>query len=137
MDVFLYRQRLVGGVGSDQVGRKDAMQLCEFRVDGLAEFGDLLLIAHIDGDGDSATAAPVSVAVPPGVIVQVVRRSLVSATYIDEIAQVYGSACRGGGHNAVADSLGVFELPGRSEGDLALTGFEHAAWRDDVVGLNQ
>src|ERR1700730_1980087 len=113
MDVFLYLQGLVGGVHGDEIWREDAMELCEFRVDGLAEFGDLLLIAHIDGDRNGSTAAPMSVGVLPCVVVQVIRRALVSAAYIDEVAQVDGSSycrCR---YNAVTDCLGALELPGR------------------------
>src|SRR6266404_1482048 len=137
VDVFLYLQRLVGGVYGDEISREDAMQLCQFRVHGLAELGDLLLIAHINGDGNGSTAAPLSVGVPPCVVVQVIRRALVSATYINEVAQVDGSASRRCRHNTVADCLGAFELPGRSQRDLALSRLEDSAGRDDIVGLNQ
>src|ERR1700688_4534868 len=103
------------------------MELCEFRFDGLAEFGDLFLIAHIDGDRHSSTAAPVPIGVPPGVVIQVVRGTLVSAANIDKVAQVHRSACRGCSHYAVADGLGIFELSRRSEDNFALTRLEHAA----------
>jgi hypothetical protein len=85
------------------------MELCHFRVDRLAEFGDLFLIAHIDGDRNGSTAAPVTVGVPPRVVVQIIRRALVSTAYIDEVAQVDGSASRRRGHN---DSSSQYHRPG-------------------------
>jgi hypothetical protein len=42
VDVFFYLQGLVGGVDRDEISREDAMELCQLRVHGLAEFGDLL-----------------------------------------------------------------------------------------------
>ena len=37
------------------------MELRQFSVDGLAEFRDLLLIAHINGNGNRSTAPPISI----------------------------------------------------------------------------
>ena len=87
------------------------MELCQFRVDRLAEFGDLILIAHVDGDGNGSATAPVTVSVLPRVVVQIIRRAMVSAAYIDEIAQLNRSAGRRRGHNDIADRFGILELP--------------------------
>src|SRR6267142_2033397 len=112
------------------------MELCQFGVDGLAEFRDLLLIAHINRNGHRPTAPPVSVGVLPCVVVQVICWALVSAAYINEVAQVDGSACRRGRDSAIPNGLGALELPGGSQGDLALPGLEHSAWCDDIASLN-
>src|SRR5258708_769898 len=99
MNVFLYLQGLVGGVDGDEIGREDAMKLCQFRVDRLAEFGDLLLIAHVDGDRNGSATAPVTLSVLPCVVVQVICRAVVGAAYIDKIAQIDGRASCRRGHN--------------------------------------
>src|SRR6267154_5836958 len=96
------------------------MKLREFRVDGLAEFRDLLLIAHINGNRNRSTAPPMSIGSLPGVVVQVICRALVSAAYIDKVAQVDVSACRRGRHSAIPNVLGALDSPGRSQADLAL-----------------
>src|SRR6267154_1458874 len=113
------------------------MKLREFRVDGLAEFRDLLLIAHINGNRNRSTAPPMSIGSLPRVVVQVICRALVSAAYIDKVAEVDGSACRRGRHSAIPNSLGALELSRGSQGDLALPSLEHSAWCDDVASLNQ
>src|SRR5882672_813176 len=86
------------------------MELCQFGVDGLAEFRDLLLIAHINRNGHRPTAPPVSADVLPGVVVQVICWALVSAAYINEVAEVDGSACRGR-DSAIPMALGLSNCP--------------------------
>src|SRR3982074_1455769 len=113
------------------------MELRQFSVDGLAEFRDLLLIAHINGNGNRSTAPPISIGSLPGVVVQVICRALVSAAYIDKVAEVDGRDCRRGRRSAIPNGLGALELPGRSQSDLALPSLEHSAWCDDVASLNQ
>ena len=51
MNILFYLQRLIGSVGGDEIGRQVAMELRHFRIDRRAEFGDLVLIMHINGDG--------------------------------------------------------------------------------------
>jgi len=80
--IFLYLQGLVGSVDGDEIGREDAMKLCQIRIDRLAELGDLVLVAHVDCNRNGATTAPVSIGILPCVVVQVIRRALVSAAYI-------------------------------------------------------
>ncbi len=135
--VLLDLQGLVGSVDGDEIGREDAVELRQLCVDRLTEGGDLLLIAHVDGDRDGSTAAPAPPAVLPGVVVQVARGALVSTADVDEVAEVDGSAGGRRGHHDVPDHLGVLELPGGRQGDLPVSGLEHPARRDDVARLDQ
>ena len=86
------------------------MELCQFGVDGLAEFSDLLLIAHINGNGNRSTTPPMSIGSLPSVVVQVICWALVSAAYINEVAEVDGSACRGR-DSAIPMALGLSNCP--------------------------
>jgi hypothetical protein len=97
-------------VDGDEIGRKDVMKLCQLRVDRLAKLGDLLLIAHLDGDRNGSTTASVTVSVLPPVVVQVIRRASVSAAYIDQIAEVDRSAGGGRGHNDIGNRVGIFRI---------------------------
>jgi hypothetical protein len=62
------------------------MKLRQLRVDRLSEFSDLVLIAHIDRNRNRPATAPVSFPILPCVVVQVIRRALISAAYVDQVA---------------------------------------------------
>src|SRR5580704_6976333 len=113
------------------------MELCQFPVDRLAEPGDLVLIAHVDGDRNCSAASPMTFGILPRVVVQIVGRAPVAAAYIDQVAQVDRSACPRRRYNDVTDRIGTLELPRRIQGDLPLSRLKNPARRDNIAGLNQ
>src|SRR6266481_9915748 len=95
MNVLLNLQRLIGGVRDDEIRRKNLFELCKFLIDRLTEVCDLLLIAHVDRQGDRTAALPLSSGVLPRVIVQIGGRSLIAGKNLDQIPQINGSSSRG------------------------------------------
>src|ERR1700688_3138325 len=133
MDVFFDLQRLVGGMGDDQVSRKNLVELSEFLVDRLTEGRDLPLVSHIDSQRYRATPLPSPLRVFPRVVVQVLRGALVAATDFDEVTKIDRCASRRRGHSNIAYRINVFELTGRVENYLLLSGLERTARSNDVA----
>src|SRR5579864_287295 len=134
MNVLLHLQGLIGSVRDDEIRRKNLFELRKFLIDRLAEVCDLLLIAHIDRQGDCTAALPLSSGVQPRVIVQIGGRSLIAGKNLDQIAQINGSSSRGLSDSDSPDCVSAFELAGRIDDDLSLVGFESASRRNDVAG---
>src|SRR5229473_7023188 len=133
MNVFLDLQGLVGGMRDDEIRRKNLFKLCKFLIDRLTEVCDLLLIAHIDRQGDCTAALPLSSWVLPSVIVQIGGRSLVAGKNLDQIPQINGSSSRSLSDSDFPNGVSAFELAGRIDDDLSLVGLECASRRNDVA----
>src|SRR5437667_11015502 len=84
MNVLLNLQWLIGGVRDDEIRRKNLFELCKFLIDRLTEVCDLLLIAHIDRQGDCTASLSLSSGILPRVIVQISKRSLIAGGNLDE-----------------------------------------------------
>src|SRR4029077_1690753 len=98
-----------------------------FLIDRLAEVCDLLLIAHIDRQGDCTAALPLSSGVQPRVIVQICCGRLIAGKNLDQIPQINGSSSRGLSDSDLPNCVSTFKLAGRIDDDLSLAGFECAS----------
>src|SRR5713226_2566820 len=134
MNVFLNLQRLIGGVRDDEVRRKNLFELCKFLIDRLTEVRDLLLIAHVDRQGDCTAALPLSSGVLPRVIVQICGGSLIAGENLDQIPQINGSSSRGLSDSDLPNCVSALELARGIDDDLLLAGLECASRRNDVAG---
>src|SRR5438128_12151458 len=121
-------------MGDDEIRRKNLFKLCEFLIDRLTEVCDLLLIAHIDRQGDCTAALPLSSGVQPRVIVQICCGSLIAGKNLDQIPQINGSSSRGLSDSDFPNGVSAFELAGRIDDDLSLARLECASRRNDVAG---
>src|SRR5438128_8145861 len=99
-------------MGDDEIRRKNLFKLCEFLIDRLTEVCDLLLVAHIDRQGDCTAALPLSSSVLPRVVVQIAGRALVSGENLDEIPEIYGSSGRSLSDSNFPNRVSAFELAG-------------------------
>src|ERR1700730_19188271 len=111
-------------MGDDEIRRKNLFELGKFLIDRLTEVCDLLLIAHIDRQGDCTAALPLSSGVLPRVIVQIGGRSLIAGKDLDQIPQINGSSSRGLSDSNFPNGASAFELAGRIDDDLSLLGLE-------------
>src|SRR6266436_302761 len=133
MNVFLDLQRLIRGMGDDEIRRKNLFKLCKFLIDRLTEVCDLLLIAHVDRQGDCTTALPLSRGVLPRVIVQIGGGSLIAGKNLDQIPQINGSSSRGLSDSNFSNCVSTFELARGIDNDLSLARLECASWRNNVA----
>src|SRR2546427_2191945 len=120
MNVLLNLQWLIGGVRDDEIRRKNLFELCKFLIDRLTEVCDLLLIAHIDRQGDCTATLPLSSGVLPRVIVQIGGGSLIAGENLDQIPQINGSSSRGLSDSNFTNCVYALELAGRILKDLLL-----------------
>src|SRR5438105_8221648 len=120
MNVFLNLQGLIRGVRDDEVRGKNLFKVCKFLIDRLTEVCDLLLIAHIDRQGDCTAALPLSSGVQPRVIVQIGGRSLIAGKNLDQIPQINGSSSRGLSDSNFPNCVSAFELAGRIDKALSM-----------------
>src|SRR5438445_4175662 len=134
MNVLLNLQWLIGGVRDNEICWKNLVELCKFLIDGQTEVCDLLLIAHIDRQGDCTAALPLSSRVLPRVIVQIGGGSLIAGKNLDQIPQINGSSSRGLSDSDFPNGVSAFELAGRIDDDLSLARLECASRRNDVAG---
>src|SRR6266852_1100469 len=134
MDVLLDLQGLIRGMGDDEIRRKNLFELCKFLIDRLTEVCDLLLIAHIDRQGDCTAALPLPSGVLPRVIVQISGRSLIAGKNLDQIPQINGSSSRGLSDSDLPNCVSALELARGIDDDLLLAGLECASRRNDVAG---
>src|SRR5437660_628047 len=118
----------------DEIWRKNLFKLCKFLVDRLTEVRDLLLIAHVDRQGDCAAALPLSSGVLPRVIVQICCGRLIAGKNLDQVPQINGSSSRGLSDSDFPNGVSALELAGRIDDDLSLVCFECASRRNDVAG---
>src|SRR6266446_7168332 len=133
MNVLLNLQWLIGGMRDDKVRGKNLFELCKFLIDRLTEVCDLLLIAHIDRQGDCTAALPLSSGVLPRVIVQIRGGSLIAGKNLDQIPQINGSSSRGLSDRNLPNCISAFELAGRIDNDLSLARLECASRRNNVA----
>src|SRR6266576_4829202 len=133
MNVLLDLQGLIGCMRDDEIRRKNLFKLCEFLIDRLTEVCDLLLIAHIDRQGDCTAALPLSSRVLPRVIVQIGGGSLIAGKNLDQIAEINGSSSRRLSDSNFPNCVSAFELTGGIDNDLSLARLECAARRNNVA----
>src|SRR5438552_6264683 len=133
MNVLLNLQGLIGGVRDDEIGGKNLFELCKFLIDRQTEVCDLLLIAHIDRQGDCTAALPLSSGVQPRVIVQIGGRSLIAGKNLDQIPQINGRSGRGLSDSDFPNGVSAFELAGGIDYDLSLARLECASRRNNVA----
>src|ERR1700722_3212732 len=133
MNVLLDLQWLIGGVRDDEVRRKNLFELCKFLIDRPTEVRDLLLVAHVDRQGDCTAALPLSSGILPRVIVQICGGSLIAGKNLDQIPQINGSSSRGLSDSNFANCVSAFELAGGIDNDLSLARLECASRRNNVA----
>src|SRR5882724_4708864 len=133
MNVLLNLQGLIRGMGDDEIRRKNLFKLCKFLIDRLTEVRDLLLIAHIDRQGDCTAALPLSSGVLPRVIVQIGCRSLITGKNLDQIPQINGSSSRGLSDGNFPNCVSAFELAGGIDNNLSLARLECASRCSNVA----
>src|SRR5258705_12527443 len=133
MNVFLNLQGLIRSVRDDEIRRKNLFKLCKFLIDRLAEVCDLLLIAHIDRQGDCTAALPLSSGILPRVIVQIGGGGLIAGKNLDQIPQIDGSSSRGLSDSNFPNCFSAFELAGRIDNDLSLARLEFTSRRNNVA----
>src|SRR5258708_34093893 len=127
MNVFLHLQGLIGGMRDDQIRGKNLFKLRKFLVDRLTEARDLLLIAHVDCQGDCAAALPLSSLILPRVIVQIRGGALGAGENLDQVPEVNRSSGRSLSDSNIPNCLSAFELPGGINNDLSLARLEFAS----------
>src|SRR5258708_7186142 len=120
-------------MGDDEIRRENLFKLCKFLIDRLTEVRDLLLIAHIDRQGDCTAALPLSSGILPRVIVQIGGRSLIAGKTLDQISQINGSSCRGLRDSNFPNCVSAFELAGGIDKYLPLARLECASRRNNVA----
>src|SRR3954470_19953859 len=118
MNVLLNLQGLIGGVRDNEVRRKNLFELRKFLIDRLTKARDLLLIAHVDCQGNGTATLPLSSGVLPRVIVQIGGGSLIARKNLDQIPQIDGSSSRGLSDSDFPNGVSAFELAGRIDDDL-------------------
>src|ERR1700737_2980211 len=133
MNVLLDLQGLIRSVRDDEIRGENLFKLCKFLVDRLTEACNLLLIAHIDCQGDCTAALPLSSGVLPRVIVQIGGGSLVAGKNLDQIPQINGSSSRGPSDSNFPNCVSAFELAGGIDNDLSLARLECASRRNNVA----
>ncbi len=124
MNVFLNLQGLIRRMGDDEIRRKNLFKLGKFLIDRLTEVCDLLLIAHVDRQGDCTAALPLSSGVLPRVIVQICGGSLIAGKNLDQIPQTNGRSSQGLSDNNFPNCVSAFELAGGIDNDLSLARLE-------------
>src|SRR5260370_39279348 len=110
MNVFLPLQRLIGGMRDNEIGWKNLLELCKFLIDGLTKLCNLLLIAHIDCQGDRTATLPLSSWVLPRVVVQIHGRTLVAGENLDQVPQINRSSGRSLRDSNLPNCVSAFEL---------------------------
>src|SRR6266478_1102120 len=133
MDVLLDLQGLIRGVRDDEICRKNLLKLCKFLIDGLTEVRDLLLIAHVDRQGDCTATLPLSGGILPRVIVQICGGALVAGENLDQVPEINRSTGRSHSHRNIPNCLSAFELARGIDNDLSLVCLECASRRNDVA----
>src|SRR6266852_8768911 len=134
MNVLLDLQGLIRSVRDDEIGRKNLFKLCKLLIDRLTKLCDLLLIAHVDCQGNRTATLPFSSGILPRVVVQICGGSLIAGKNLDQVSQINGSSSRGLSDSDFPNGVSAFELAGRIDDDLSLVGLECASRRNDVAG---
>src|SRR6266850_4524765 len=127
MNVLLDLQGLIRGVRDDEICRKNLLKLCKFLIDRLTELRDLLLIAHVDCQGDCTATLPLSSWVLPRVIVQVSGGTLVAGKNLDQVPEINRGSGRSLTHSNIPNCVSAFELTGGIDNDLSLARLEFSS----------
>src|SRR5260370_21105221 len=133
MNVLLNLQWLIRGMGDDEIRRKNLFKLCKFLIDRLTEARDLLLIAHVDCQGNRTATLPLPSWVLPRVVVQICGGSLIAGKNLDEIPQINGSSSRGLSDSDFPNGVSAFKLAGRIYKYLFLGGPEFPSRRNNCA----
>src|SRR5882724_3136019 len=134
MDVLLNLQWLIGRVRDDEICWKNLLKLCKLLIDRLTKLCDLLLIAHVDCQGDCAAALPLSSRVLPRVIVQIPGGTLVAGENLDQVPEINRSSGRSLTYSNIPNCVSAFKLTGGIDSDLSLAGLEFASRSNNVAG---
>jgi hypothetical protein len=134
MNVLLDLQGLIRGVRDDEICRKNLLKLCKFLIDRLTELCDLLLIAHVDCQGDCTATLPLSSGVLPRVIVQIRGRALVAGKDLDQVPEIDRSSGRSLSDSNIPYCVSAFELTGGINDDLPLACLEFPSRCNNVAG---
>src|SRR6266403_3746101 len=133
MNVLLDLQGLIRGMGDDEIRRKNLFKLSKFLIDRLTEVCDLLLIAHVDRQGDCTATLPLFSGVLPRVIVQIGGGSLIAGENLDQVPQINRSSSRGLSDSNFPNCFSAFELAGGIDDDLSLARLECTSRRNNVA----
>src|ERR1700693_5946067 len=133
MDVFLNLQWLIGGMRDDEICRKNLLKLCKFLIDRLTEVCDLLLIAHVDCQGNCTAALPLSGEILPRVIVQIGGGSLIAGKNLDQIPEIHWSTSGSLAYSNFPNCFSAFELAGGIDNDLSPACLECTSRRNNVA----
>src|ERR1700674_3875460 len=109
MNVFLNLQRLIRGMGDDEIRGKNLFKLCKFLIARLTEVRDLLLIAHVDRQGDCTAALPLSSGILPRVIVQICGGAMVAGENLDQVPEVNRSSGRSLTYSNIPNCVSAFK----------------------------
>ena len=135
VDVFLDLQGLVGGANDHQVARNKLLDGGEFCVNTLAKFADLLAGTHENRKGDGAAAVPLPFLIAPVVIVQILRRALVAAADLNQVAEINGAARGGHSGDYVTDISDGLEFAGGINDDILAIHLECTAGQRNIARL--
>ena len=132
VDVLRHLPRLIGGPGQNEVGRQQPLHLFHSFVDQLAEYSDLLSLAHLNRQSDRARRYPASSVRSPRIVIQIRRRALVFALYFANVAEIDRSAARRRSHGDTADFFDRAKLARRDNRDVSSLRVHLAARGRDV-----
>src|SRR5258706_5548593 len=133
MNVFLHLQGLIGGVCDDEIRWKNLLKLCKLFIDRLTKLCDLLLIAHVDRQGDRTATLPLSGVILPRVIVQIPGGALVPGENLDQVPEINRSSGRGLGYSNTPNCISALELTGGIDNDLSLARLEFASGSNNIA----
>src|SRR5260370_10042265 len=134
MNVFLDLQGLIGGMRDDEICRKNLLKLREFLIDRLTKLCDLLLIAHVDCQGDCTATLPLSSGVLRCVVIKVLSGALVARKNLDQVPEINTGSGQSLSYGNIPNCVSAFELTRRVNNDLSLACFEFAARCNNVAG---
>src|SRR5438445_3639542 len=117
----------------DEIRRKNLLKLCKFLIDRLTEVCDLLLIAHVDCQGNCTATLPLSSGALPGVVVQIPRRTLVAGKNLDQVSEINRSSGRSLTYSNIPNCFSALELTRGIDNDLSLACLEFAARCNNVA----
>ena len=135
IDVFPDLERLVRGLGDNQVFREALLQVFKAQVHGLPELADLLARPHLDGQGDRPVPLPATRPVPPGVKIEKTGWAFISPDDVHEITEVDGSPLGRGGDDHIPDFLFILEFTGGVYGEVFSRDLDDAPGQGDVPGV--
>ena len=133
MNVLLHLQGLIGGVRDDEIRWKNLLKLGKLFIDRLTKLCDLLLIAHVDCQGDRTTTPPLTGRILPRVIVEIPGRTLVPGKDLDQVPQINRSSGRSLTYSNIPNCVSAFKLTGGIDNNLSLVRLEFASGSNNIA----